>query len=131
MTPDQLRAVGTALYGGQWQTPLARALGIAPRYLRLWVQGRYAIPAHRAAQIHGLCGARIAAIESAQAAVYAEARNEKAPETKPRAAERAEAVARYLQGNSAASVGAQFAVHAATVLRWARETRRAQQPQRR
>lgn len=31
--------VGEALYGGQWQTPLAADLGVSDRTMRRWVAG--------------------------------------------------------------------------------------------
>ena len=39
MTPTLLRAVGEALYGDQWQTPLADALGVNLRSLQRWAAG--------------------------------------------------------------------------------------------
>ena len=36
---DILKAAGTALYGRQWQTPLARDLGVTDRTVRNWVRG--------------------------------------------------------------------------------------------
>lgn len=41
---DILRRVGEALYGPQWQTPLARSLGVAPRHLRYWLSGERPLP---------------------------------------------------------------------------------------
>ena len=44
MDRDLLIDVGVALYGAQWQTQLAEALGVADRTVRRWVAGQ-AIPA--------------------------------------------------------------------------------------
>lgn len=43
MTPADLRRAGEALYGPQWQTALARDLGIADRTVRRWAAGKIAI----------------------------------------------------------------------------------------
>ncbi len=43
MDRDLLIAGATALFGAQWQTPLAEALGVADRTVRRWVAGQ-AIP---------------------------------------------------------------------------------------
>lgn len=37
-----LVAVGQALYGAQWQSPLARDLGVAIRTVQRWAAGEYA-----------------------------------------------------------------------------------------
>lgn len=44
MTPEQLQMAGSLLYGNQWQTDLARALGIDSRRIRDWLSGRRPIP---------------------------------------------------------------------------------------
>jgi hypothetical protein len=44
MTPAQLAAAGTALYGAQWQSDLARALGVSSRDIRYWVSGQRTAP---------------------------------------------------------------------------------------
>ena len=43
MTPAELRAIGRRLYGEDWQTPLARDLGVNPRTVRKWLAGARAI----------------------------------------------------------------------------------------
>jgi len=48
MTPTTLNRVGTALYGGFWQTQLADDLGVNPRTLRRWLAGEIPIPDLRA-----------------------------------------------------------------------------------
>lgn len=41
----ELRKVGEALFGNQWQTDLARALGLSsPRRVRQWLAGDRSIP---------------------------------------------------------------------------------------
>ncbi|HHP4838305.1 TPA: transcriptional regulator [Acinetobacter baumannii] len=44
MTPEQLRQAGEILYGNQWQSDLARALGVDARRVRDWLQERRPIP---------------------------------------------------------------------------------------
>lgn len=63
LTPDHLRAVGEALYGPSWQTPLAEALEVADRTMRRWVAGDTAIPEGIWADIAKLCHARGAELE--------------------------------------------------------------------
>jgi len=36
-----LSAVGVALYGEQWQAPLARALGVNRKNIQRWASGQY------------------------------------------------------------------------------------------
>lgn len=44
MTPRQLSATGQTLYGEQWQTALARRIGVDARTVRKWLAGDRAIP---------------------------------------------------------------------------------------
>ncbi|HEY1806392.1 MAG TPA: hypothetical protein VGG45_18115 [Terracidiphilus sp.] len=46
MSKDQLllRKVGSFFYGGEWQAPLARDLGVGERTMRRWVAGTEKIP---------------------------------------------------------------------------------------
>lgn len=39
-----LRECGEALYGTQWQCPLARDLGVSDRTVRRWVAGTHDVP---------------------------------------------------------------------------------------
>jgi plasmid maintenance system antidote protein VapI len=39
VTPDELAAIGQALYGEQWQTSIARDLGVNARTVRKWLAG--------------------------------------------------------------------------------------------
>ncbi len=44
MTKDQLSTIGTALYGTQWQSDLARALDIDSRRVRQWLNDERPLP---------------------------------------------------------------------------------------
>jgi DNA-binding transcriptional regulator YiaG len=44
MTPKQLTETGRVLYGEQWQTALARRIGVDARTVRKWAAGDRAIP---------------------------------------------------------------------------------------
>lgn len=44
VTPVELAAVGRALYGQRWQTPLAADLHVTDRTIRRWLAGESAIP---------------------------------------------------------------------------------------
>ncbi len=70
MTQYDLHKIGEALYGERWQTALAKALGISPRYVRSWLQGRAPVPQHRVEQIRDLCGKRMAEIERERDRVF-------------------------------------------------------------
>ena len=41
---ELIRRVGEALYGEQWQRPLARELGVSDRLVRFWAAGDREIP---------------------------------------------------------------------------------------
>ena len=45
VSPKLLREAGESLYGPQWQSELARALGVNDRTVRRWLAGGNAIPA--------------------------------------------------------------------------------------
>jgi transcriptional regulator with XRE-family HTH domain len=57
MTSAELRALGLAAWGPEWQSPLARALGVSPRLVRRWASGEVPIPERRATQIMAAFGA--------------------------------------------------------------------------
>lgn len=57
MTPAELRAIGSALYGAEWQSPLARALGINARTVRKLVAGEMRVSPALQAAIRALTGA--------------------------------------------------------------------------
>lgn len=44
MTPRQLESIGVALFGTQWQSDLARALGCGDRTIRHWALGTRPVP---------------------------------------------------------------------------------------
>ncbi len=44
MTPELLTECGRTLYGQQWQTALARDLGVGDRTIRRWVAGQFPVP---------------------------------------------------------------------------------------
>ena len=46
MSPDNLRAIGGALFGPRWQRELARALSISERLMRMWLAGDRRLPAN-------------------------------------------------------------------------------------
>lgn len=62
MTPKQLEAAGRELYGEQWQTPLADALGVSDRTVRRWLAGDRAIPDGLAAELDWLRGRKAASV---------------------------------------------------------------------
>lgn len=43
--PDALIRAGRAMFGDNWQTPIARELGVSDRSVRYWTKGEHAIPA--------------------------------------------------------------------------------------
>ncbi len=44
MTPTLFRAIGTALYGPQWQSEMARQLDVALRTVQRWSAGSSPVP---------------------------------------------------------------------------------------
>ncbi|HXF53300.1 MAG TPA: hypothetical protein VNK52_04175 [Hyphomicrobiaceae bacterium] len=42
--PDVLQAAAIVIYGERWKAPLARDLGVAPRQLYDWLEGRTPVP---------------------------------------------------------------------------------------
>ena len=58
MTLPEFRAVALALYGHEWQSPLARALGVTPRTVRRWASGESPLPGWLEEKLTGLAGAR-------------------------------------------------------------------------
>jgi hypothetical protein len=43
MTPEELRKIGLALYGTDWQVHLAAALRVSTRSIRYWLSGKHKI----------------------------------------------------------------------------------------
>jgi len=53
MTPNELQRAGESLFGPQWQTPLARSLGMRDAAeVRKWMSGKRPIPDHTSRRIH-------------------------------------------------------------------------------
>lgn len=63
LTPDDLRKAGETMFGVDWQTPLARALGVAQRSMQRWASdsNRFQMPPLRAEIAH-IARARAAAL---------------------------------------------------------------------
>ena len=64
ITVEQLTAIGNALYGQQWQSALARALGVVDRTMRRWVAGESPIPTGIIADLRRLLRERQMHIEA-------------------------------------------------------------------
>lgn len=58
MTVAEFRALGALLWGSQWQSAMARALGVDPRTVRRWAAGDRAIPGPAIAALRALEAAR-------------------------------------------------------------------------
>ena len=58
MTPADLAAVGRLLYGGDWQSPMARALGVRLRRLTRWAAAVHRIPPEIGPALAGLLDKR-------------------------------------------------------------------------
>jgi hypothetical protein len=54
LNPPTLQAVGEALYGWRWRSPLARDLDVAVRTVQRWRAGDRAIPATLADDLRSL-----------------------------------------------------------------------------
>lgn len=52
---DLLKTIGKTLYGLQWQSDLARELGVADRTIRRWVAGDFEMPAGAREDLRQLC----------------------------------------------------------------------------
>ncbi len=67
MSPDELREIGTLLYGERWQAPLAADLGVGDRTVRFWAsngpKGRE-IPPGAVADIYRLAETRRADLDA-------------------------------------------------------------------
>lgn len=65
MTPELLTECGRTLYGQQWQSALARDLGVGDRTIRRWVAGQFPVPVGVHAELRRLCverGAQLRAL---------------------------------------------------------------------
>ncbi len=65
MTPSALAHYAELLYGRQWQTPLARALGVTLRTVVYWASGTVRIPDYVSPRLAELLATKAAAIEAA------------------------------------------------------------------
>lgn len=80
MTPsDLLRAAGEALYGEQWQAPLAEGLGINRRTIRRWLDGDNEPPAGVWAALAAICHDRRETLAEIGTALGEAARTAEAP----------------------------------------------------
>jgi hypothetical protein len=59
LTSFTLRKAGFALYGEQWRSELARALGVTDRTIRRWAQDEYSMPDGARQRIIELCRERV------------------------------------------------------------------------
>lgn len=64
MTPSALAHYAELLYGRQWQTPLALALGVTLRSVVYWASGTVRIPDYVAPRLAELLAAKATAIEA-------------------------------------------------------------------
>jgi hypothetical protein len=55
LTSFTLRKAGFALYGEQWRSELARALGVTDRTIRRWAHDEYSIPDDARERIIRVC----------------------------------------------------------------------------
>ena len=62
LTASELRRIGQALYGSRWQTELARALGLSPRYIRRLAAGTSPMTASLAGRVREVVARRQAEI---------------------------------------------------------------------
>lgn len=65
MTPELLKAAGTALYGSRWKSDLAGALGKQYRAIHRWHLGEVPIPDGTAERLIALLGNRGLSIDTA------------------------------------------------------------------
>ena len=64
MTPATLKRLGLALFGPQWQTGLAKALGVTREAVIGWMRGAYAPSPDRTIRAKELIGERMAELRS-------------------------------------------------------------------
>ena len=64
MSPTTLKRLGNALYGPQFQTSLAKALGVTREAVIGWMRGAYAPSPDRAIRAKELIGERMAELRS-------------------------------------------------------------------
>lgn len=73
MDPTILKRAGEALFGNQWQTPLAEALGVSDRTMRRWVAGQSKVPNGVIADVERAARQRVADIYAFMAELTATA----------------------------------------------------------
>lgn len=56
MTNTELRALGLAVWGAEWQSPLARAMGVNKRTVARWASGDTVIPESVSLEIRRILG---------------------------------------------------------------------------
>ena len=56
---DQLRETGVACFGVEWQSPLARHLGVGPRIVRYWVSRQRPVPPRVLRRLRPMLQARL------------------------------------------------------------------------
>jgi predicted transcriptional regulator len=64
LTSFTLRKAGFALYGEQWRSELARALGVTDRTIRRWAHEEYAIPNEARERVIELCRERVEMLDT-------------------------------------------------------------------
>lgn len=67
MSPDTLARIGVALYGAQWQSALARDLGVSDRSMRRWASGAFPVPVDVPAELRTIVDAHIAELVAVRA----------------------------------------------------------------
>jgi len=68
MTPDWLRARGEALYGGDWISPLGRAIPCSPALIHAILNGQRRLTEAKAARVRELLAERRIVIDELLAA---------------------------------------------------------------
>ena len=58
LSPELLRSCGEALYGQQWQAPIARDLEVALRTVQRWAAGEFGMPEGIGSELADLIRAR-------------------------------------------------------------------------
>jgi len=54
MSKTELKRLGTALFGKDWQSPLSRKIGVSDRTVRYWAAGTRKVPGPAAMAIRAL-----------------------------------------------------------------------------
>lgn len=64
MTREELAAVGRLMFGEEWQTAMAQALGRGPRRVRWWATGARPVPASVPGELRALAPEVAAGLEA-------------------------------------------------------------------